>query len=120
MSDNLDTSDPVDITTDSTTVQPYDSVMDTKVSGLSGSMLGGRRRRRTRGKRHTLKKAHKVKSRKLKSRRAKRRRGKRSRRRRHRGGNKSCTSGTSSFAVAGNTLGASESMLANPPSASLN
>ena len=121
MSDNLDTSDPVDITNDSTTVQPYDSATDTNVSGLSGSMLGGRRRRRrTRGKRHTLKKARKVKSRKLKSRRAKRRRGKRSRRRRHRGGNNSCTSGTSSFAVAGNTFGASESMLANPPSASLN
>ena len=110
-----------DITSDSTTVQPYDSAVETKVSGLAGTMLGGKkRRRRTRGKRHTLKKAHKVKSRKLKSRRAKRRRGKRSRRRRHRGGNKTCTSGTSSFAVAGNTLGASESMLANPPPVSLN
>ena len=127
MSDNLDTSDPVDITTNNSTVQPYDSVVDTNVSGLSGSMLGGRkRRRRTRGKKHTLKKAHKVKSRKLKSRRAKRRRGKRSRRRHHskkkhyKGGSKNCTSGTSSFAVAGNTLGASESMLANPPPVSLN
>lgn len=109
-----------DIDSDSTTVQSYDSVIDTNVSGLSGSMLGGRRRRRrTRGKKHTLKKAHKVKSRKLKSRRAKRRRGKRSRRRR-RGGSKGCVSGTSSFAVAGNTLGASESMLANPPPVSLN
>ena len=110
-----------DIDSDSTTVQPYDSAVETKVSGLAGTMFGGKkRRRRTRGKKHTLKKARKVKSRKLKSRRAKRRRGKRSRRRRHRGGNKTCTSGTSSFAVAGNTLGASESMLANPPPVSLN
>jgi hypothetical protein len=110
-----------DITSDSTTVQPYDSAVETKVSGLAGTMLGGKkRRRRTRGKRHTLKKAHKVKSRKLKSRRAKRRRGKRSRRRHRRGGSKGCTSGTSSFAVAGNTLGASESMLANPPPVSPN
>ena len=61
-----------DIDSDSTTVQPYDSAVETKVSGLAGTMLGGKkRRRRTRGKRHTLKKAHKVKSRKLKSRRAK-------------------------------------------------
>ena len=110
-----------DIDSDSTTVQPYDSAVETKVSGLAGTMLGGKkRRRRTRGKRHTLKKAHKVKSRKLKSRRAKRRRGKRSRRRHRRGGSKGCTSGTSSFAVAGNTLGAAESMLANPPPVSPN
>ena len=113
MSENLDS----DVTGN---VEAYDATTETNVSGLSGSMLGGkRRRRRTRGKKHTLKKAHKVKSRKLKSRRAKRRRGKRSRRRR-RGGSKGCTSGTSSFAVAGNTLGASESMLANPPPVSLN
>ena len=114
MSDMLD-SDATSI------VDAYDATTETNVSGLSGSMLGGRRRRRrrTRGKKHTLKKARKVKSRKLKSRRAKRRRGKRSRRRR-RGGSKGCVSGTSSFTVAGNTLGASESMLANPPSASLN
>lgn len=106
-----------DITSDSTTVQPYDSAVETKVSGLAGTMLGGKkRRRRTRGKRHTLKKARKVKSRKLKSRRAKRRRGKRSRRRR-KGGSKGCVSGTAGYAIAGNTLGASESMLANPPSA---
>ena len=110
-----------DIDSDSTTVQPYDSAVETKVSGLAGTMLGGKkRRRRTRGKRHTLKKAHKVKSRKLKSRRAKRRRGKSSRRRHRMGGSKGCTSGTSSFAVAGNTLGASESMLANPPPVSPN
>lgn len=114
MSENLDS----DVTGN---VEAYDATTETNVSGLSGSMLGGKRkRRRTRGKKHTLKKAHKVKSRKLKSRRAKRRRGKRSRRRHRRGGSKGCTSGTSSFAVAGNTLGASESMLANPPSVSLN
>jgi len=188
-----------DIDSDSNTVQPYDSAVETKVSGLAGTMLGGKkRRRRTRGKRHTLKKARKVKSRKLRSRRAKRRRGKRSRRsrkgrgfeegntnlniiistwregkqetfqlpndgtlsiesngnvnlvtinndtdykpsnineltkflinrlspnwlhRQYQSGGKGCTSGTSSFAVAGNTLGASESMLANPPPVSLN
>ena len=105
-------------------VQPYDGVVDANFTGMTGAMIGGKRkkRRRTRGKRHTLKKARKVKSRKLRSRRAKKRRGKRSRRRRHskkhyRGGDKGCVSGTSSYAVAGNTLSPSESMLANPPSA---
>jgi hypothetical protein len=99
-------------------VQPYDGVVDANFTGMTGTMIGGKRRkrRRTRGKRHTLKKARKVKSRKLRSRRARRRRGKRSRRRR-RGGSKGCVSGTSSYALAGNTLQASESMLANPPSA---
>ena len=99
-------------------VQPYDGVVDANFTGMTGAMIGGKRkkRRRTRGKRHTLKKAHKAKSRKLRSRRARKRRGKRSRRRR-KGGSKGCVSGTAGYAIAGNTLGASESMLANPPSA---
>ena len=103
--------------------QAYDSVVEAGASGnMTGTMLGGKkkRKRRTRGKRHTLKKAHKVKSRKLKSRRSKRRRGKRSRRRSKRrykkGGGPDCTSGTTSYAVGGNTLQASESMFASPPS----
>ena len=129
MSDNLDATYKVDSNSvlnnnsvidgnSSGGIQAYDGVTETQVTG------GGKRRRkrRTRGKRHTLKKARKVKSRKLRSRRARRRRGKRSRRRRHskkhyRGGDKGCVSGTSSYAVAGNTLSPSESMLANPPSA---
>ena len=122
MSDNLDATYKVDSNSvlnnnsvidgnSSGGIQAYDGVTETQVTG------GGKRRRkrRTRGKRHTLKKARKVKSRKLRSRRARRRRGKRSRRRR-KGGSKGCVSGTSSYAVAGNTLSPSESMLANPPS----
>ena len=112
MASDLGNSDLEPVTSEM--VQAYDSAPQ-----VGSEIVGGgkrKRRRRTRGKRHTLKKARKVKSRKLRSRRAKRRRGKRSRRRR-KGGSKGCVSGTAGYAIAGNTLGASESMLANPPSA---